>query len=77
MRVIYQHQKRLSRNTILKKYDHIQLQLSVQLMSYFFVRKESIATTFTQKYACEENDQKSVLGFCVRKENYQSLIIHI
>ena len=72
-----QHQIKYGRNTKRQKYDCIRLQLSVKLLSYFFVRKESIATTFTQKYACEENDQKSVLGFCVRKENYQSLIIHI
>ena len=60
-----------------KVYDHIRRQLSVKVLSYFFVQKESIATTtFTQKYACEENDKKSVLEFCVRKENQQSLIIH-
>jgi len=51
-----QHQIKYGRNTKRQKYDCIRLQLSVKLLSYFFVRKESIATTFTQKYACEEND---------------------
>ena len=63
-----QHQIKYGRNTKRQKYDCIRLQLSVKLLSYFFVRKESIATTFTQKYACEENDQKVFLDFVFERK---------
>ena len=52
-----------------KVYDHIRRQLSVKVLSYFFVQKESIATTtFTQKYACEENDKKVFLNFVLERK---------
>jgi len=52
-----------------KVYDHIRRQLSVKVLSYFFVQKESIATTtFTQKYACEENDKKVFLNFVFERK---------